>query len=124
MRNLTINFFGFLLILLMLKNTNTQPANDNVSDITDLDDATDTDTSSYIDPERTIDNHPLTVSIILLDTDDDINSGGDVDFKDVNDDRADLGLRKTVNNESPNQGDNITFPLTIRNNGSSSPTNI
>jgi len=40
------------------------------------------------------------------------------------DTNADLSLRKTVNNSSPNQGDNITFTLTISNAGPSAPTSI
>lgn len=37
---------------------------------------------------------------------------------------ADLSLTKTVNNAQPNQGDSITFTLTISNAGPSSPTNL
>ncbi len=42
----------------------------------------------------------------------------------IPDPEADLSLRKTVNNVSPNQGDSITFTLTINNAGPSAPTNI
>ncbi len=37
---------------------------------------------------------------------------------------SDLNLRKTVDNSSPNQGDTITFTITISNAGPSAPTNI
>ena len=37
---------------------------------------------------------------------------------------ADLSLQKTVDNSSPNQGDTITFTLTVNNDGPSSPTSI
>lgn len=37
---------------------------------------------------------------------------------------ADLSLKKTVDNASPNQGDNITFTLTISNAGPSAPSSI
>ncbi len=37
---------------------------------------------------------------------------------------SDLSLRKTVDNSSPNQGDTITFTITISNAGPSGPTNI
>ncbi len=37
---------------------------------------------------------------------------------------ADLNLTKTVDNASPDQGDNITFTLTISNDGLSAPTSI
>jgi len=40
------------------------------------------------------------------------------------DTNADLSLRKTVDNSSPNQGDNITFTLTVSNAGPSAPTSI
>ncbi|MCF6296848.1 MAG: hypothetical protein L3J08_02525 [Flavobacteriaceae bacterium] len=86
-----------------------------------LDDATDA-TADYSDPGGTIDN-PVSGSLILPDTDTDALTGGDVDFRDAQNE-ADLSLTKTVNNSSPNQGDNITFTLTISNAGPSSPTNI
>ena len=42
----------------------------------------------------------------------------------IPDPEADLSLQKTVSNASPNQGDIITFTLTIANNGPSAPTNL
>ncbi len=52
-----------------------------------LDDNTDA-TVGYSDPGGTIDN-PLTAPVILLDSDSDVNSGGDVDFRDALDNRPD-----------------------------------
>jgi len=86
-----------------------------------LDDNTDA-TANYSDPGGTIDD-PLTAPVILPDVDNDATTGGDVDYRDAESD-ADLSLRKTVNNSSPDQGATITFTLTIRNEGPSSPTNI
>ncbi|RPD89702.1 DUF11 domain-containing protein [Aureibaculum marinum] len=37
---------------------------------------------------------------------------------------ADLSLRKVVDNSNPDQGDNITFTLTVTNSGTSAPSNI
>ena len=37
---------------------------------------------------------------------------------------SDLSIRKTVDNASPNQGDDITFTLIVSNSGPSAPTNI
>ncbi|MBJ2176197.1 DUF11 domain-containing protein [Aureibaculum sp. A20] len=37
---------------------------------------------------------------------------------------SDLNLTKVTNNATPDQGDNITFTLTVTNNGTSVPTNI
>ena len=86
-----------------------------------LDDNTDA-TANYSDPGGTIDD-PLTAPVILPDVDNDATTGGDVDYRDAESD-ADLSLRKTVNNSSPDQGATITFTLTITNSGLSSPTNI
>lgn len=52
-----------------------------------LDDLTDA-TSDYADPGGTIDN-PLSGAVILTDTDGDATTGGDVDFRDAQDDRPD-----------------------------------
>ncbi len=93
----------------------------NDTDNDGLDDATDA-TADYSDPGGTIDD-PLTAPLILPDIDNDATSGGDVDFRDAQS-VADLSLRKTVDNASPNQGDSITFTLTISNAGPSSPTSI
>ena len=87
-----------------------------------LDDVTDANTTGYSDPGGTIDD-PLTGAVILPDTDGDANSGGDVDFRDAQSE-ADLSLTKTVDNASPNQGDTITFTLTISNAGPFAPTNL
>ncbi len=86
-----------------------------------LDDNTDA-TAGYSDPGGTIDN-PLTAPLILPDIDNDATTGGDVDFRDAQNE-ADLSLTKTVNDAQPDQGDTITFTLTITNGGSSSPTSI
>ena len=86
-----------------------------------LDDGTDA-TADYSDPGGTIDN-PLTGSVILIDADSDANSGGDVDFRDALN-QADLSLAKTVNNSNPDQGDDITFTITITNNGPSPVNSI
>ena len=86
-----------------------------------LDDATDA-TADYSDPGGTIDN-PLTAPLILPDVDNDATTGGDVDFRDAQSD-ADLSLTKTVDNAAPDQGDNITFTLTLSNVGPSAPINI
>ncbi|QCX37140.1 DUF11 domain-containing protein [Aureibaculum algae] len=86
-----------------------------------LDNSTDA-TNGYSDPGGTIDN-PLTNPIILPDVDGDANTGGDVDFRDAIN-SADLELTKTVDNSNPNQGDDITFTITILNNGPSSTSEI
>ncbi|EIJ39767.1 PA14 domain-containing protein [Galbibacter orientalis DSM 19592] len=53
------------------------------SDNDGLDNSTDTSVG-YADPGGTIDN-PLTGAVVLPDMDSDVNSGGDVDFRDAND---------------------------------------
>ncbi|WP_232829222.1 Ig-like domain-containing protein [Aureibaculum luteum] len=53
-----------------------------------LDDGTDANTSGYTDPGGTIDD-PITGPLALLDSDNDANSGGDVDFRDTLDNRPD-----------------------------------
>ena len=95
--------------------TNTDTDNDGLDNATDA-------TVGYADSGGTIDN-PLTVPVILPDIDNDALTGGDVDFRDAQNE-ADLSLRKTVDNSFPNQGDSITFTLTISNAGPSAPTNI
>ncbi|MBM1107963.1 VCBS repeat-containing protein [Aurantibacter crassamenti] len=52
-----------------------------------LDDYMDS-TVGYADPGGTIDD-PLSAPVLLLDSDNDANSGGDVDFRDATDDRPD-----------------------------------
>ena len=95
--------------------TNTDTDNDGLDDVTDA-------TVGYTDPGGIIDN-PLNAPVILPDIDNDATTGGDVDFRDAQNE-ADLSLTKTVDNASPNQGDNITFTLTVRNSGPSAPTDI
>ncbi|MUH37904.1 DUF11 domain-containing protein [Zobellia amurskyensis] len=56
-----------------------------------LDDAIDADTTSYADPGGTIDD-PKTAPVQLPDEDNDVNTGGDLDFRDATDDRADNDL--------------------------------
>lgn len=71
-----------------------------------LDDAVDADTSSYADPGGTIDD-PLSGTVILLDTDNDAISGGDVDFRDAIDNRVDTdsdGLVDAVDLDDDNDG--------------------
>ncbi len=71
-----------------------------------LDDATDGDTAGYADPGGTIDD-PLSGAIILLDTDKDANSGGDVDFRDAQDDRLDTdtdGIVDAIDLDDDNDG--------------------
>jgi len=60
---------------------NTDADNDGLDDNTDA-------TVDYSDPGGTIDN-PLVAPILLSDSDNDVNSGGDVDFRDAADDRPD-----------------------------------
>ncbi|RPD91179.1 DUF11 domain-containing protein [Aureibaculum marinum] len=93
----------------------------NDSDNDGLDDATDA-TTGYSDSGGTIDN-PLIAPVILPDLDGDASTGGDVDFRDVLD-GADLSLRKTVDNSNPDQGDVITFTLTVTNDGPGTANNI
>ena len=93
----------------------------NDTDNDGLDNNSDT-TIGYLDSGGTIDN-PLTGAIILPDADNDVNSGGDVDFRDAQNE-ADLSLTKTVNNAQPIQGATITFTLTVTNEGPLAATDI
>jgi len=86
-----------------------------------LDDSTDA-TVGYADPGGTIDD-PLTNPVALPDIDADASTGGDVDFRDAIS-LADLSLSKTVNDATPEVGDNITYTIVITNNGSAPTTNI
>jgi len=95
--------------------TNTDTDNDGLDNVTDA-------TADYSDSGGTIDN-PLSAPVILPDVDNDATTGGDVDFRDAQSD-ADLSLTKTVSDAQPDQGDNITFTLTINNAGPSAPTDI
>ena len=95
--------------------TNTDTDADGLDDVTDA-------TVGYSDPGGTIDD-PLTAPVILPDIDNDASTGGDVDFRDAQNE-ADLSLMKTVNDASPDQGDTVTFTLSISNVGPSAPTNI
>ncbi|MFS4494097.1 gliding motility-associated C-terminal domain-containing protein [Maribacter sp. 2308TA10-17] len=75
------------------------------SDNDGLDDATDA-TPNYSDVGGTIDD-PLAGAIILLDTDKDANSGGDVDFRDAQDDRLDTdtdGIADAIDLDDDNDG--------------------
>jgi len=70
-----------------------------------LDDATDA-TPDYTDVGGTIDD-PLSGNIILLDTDKDASSGGDVDFRDAQDDRLDTdgdGIVDAIDFDDDNDG--------------------
>lgn len=70
-----------------------------------LDDSTDA-TADYSDVGGTIDD-PLSGAIILLDTDRDANSGGDVDFRDAQDDRLDTdndGISDAIDLDDDNDG--------------------
>ncbi|WP_273567698.1 gliding motility-associated C-terminal domain-containing protein [Maribacter halichondriae] len=70
-----------------------------------LDDSTDA-TADYSDVGGTIDD-PLSGAIILLDTDKDANSGGDVDFRDAQDDRLDTdtdGIVDAIDLDDDNDG--------------------
>ncbi|MET2986685.1 FG-GAP-like repeat-containing protein [Aureibaculum conchae] len=93
----------------------------NDADGDGLDDNTDA-TVGYADSGGTIDD-PLTNPVILPDVDNDATTGGDVDFRDAIT-IADLSLTKTVNNSNPDEGDNITFTITITNNGSGPASSI
>ncbi|QCX37139.1 DUF11 domain-containing protein [Aureibaculum algae] len=87
-----------------------------------LDDATDA-ASGYTDPGGTIDN-PLTGGVILPDADTDVNTGGDVDFRDNTDDTADLSLLKSINTTTPVVGNTVVFSITVANNGPGNATGI
>ncbi|WP_415843498.1 DUF6923 family protein [Zobellia nedashkovskayae] len=71
-----------------------------------LDDATDANTTSYADPGGTIDN-PITAPVQLPDEDQDVNTGGDVDFRDATDERPDNdtdGVPDEVDLDDDNDG--------------------
>ncbi len=75
------------------------------SDNDGLDDAIDA-TADYTDVGGTIDN-PLSGAIILLDTDKDATTGGDVDFRDTQDDRLDTdsdGIVDAIDLDDDNDG--------------------
>ena len=77
----------------------------NDTDNDGLDDATDA-TADYSDVGGTIDN-PLTAPVILPDVDVDANTGGDVDFRDANDNRPDNdndGMPDVVDFDDDNDG--------------------
>ncbi|MCK0132667.1 DUF11 domain-containing protein, partial [Flavobacteriaceae bacterium F08102] len=86
-----------------------------------LDNSTDA-TNGYLDSGGTIDD-PLANPVALPDLDTDAATGGDVDFRDAVS-LADLSLKKVVSNASPAVGDEITFTITIVNNGSAPTTDI
>ncbi|CAM4320006.1 DUF6923 family protein [Zobellia nedashkovskayae] len=72
-----------------------------------LDDATDSDITGYSDPGGTIDN-PTTAPVQLPDEDDDVNTGGDLDYRDDTDDRPFI----TIDDVSGIEGTNLTFTIT------------
>ncbi len=76
------------------------------SDNDGLDDANDANLTGYTDPGGTID-HPFAGAVILPDTDNDVNLGGDVDFRDAQDDRPDTdndGLVDAIDLDDDNDG--------------------
>ena len=88
------------------------------SDTDGLDDSTDA-TPDYSDVGGTIDD-PLSGAIILLDTDKDANFGGDVDFRDGQDDRRDTdadGIADAIDLDDDNDGilDSEELSVTIGN---------
>ncbi|MGJ8738665.1 beta strand repeat-containing protein, partial [Zobellia laminariae] len=72
-----------------------------------LDDATDSDITGYFDPGGTIDN-PTATPVQLPDEDDDVNTGGDLDYRDDTDDRPFI----TIDDVSGVEGTNLTFTIT------------
>ncbi|MCK0130648.1 DUF11 domain-containing protein [Flavobacteriaceae bacterium F08102] len=86
-----------------------------------LDNTIDT-TIGFADPGGIIDN-VLVGSVILPDIDGDAIGAGDVDFRDA-DLNGDLKLTKGVNNSTPVVGEEISFRLRIKNQGSVDVTSI
>ena len=72
-----------------------------------LDDATDSDITGYFDPGGTIDD-PTATPVQLPDEDDDVNTGGDLDYRDDTDDRPFI----TIDDVSGVEGTNLTFTIT------------
>ena len=92
------------------------------SDGDGLDDNVDA-TSDYSDVSGTIDE-PLSGPVQLPDVDSDANSGGDLDFRDISIDNADLRLTKTVNNATPAVGLNVVFDVSVTNDGPRDATGV
>ncbi|PKV51821.1 putative repeat protein (TIGR01451 family) [Aquimarina sp. MAR_2010_214] len=51
------------------------------------------------------------------------NPGGDPDWRAI-DDAVDLVIAKTVDNGTPNEGSNVTYTITVTNNGAAQATNV